>query len=110
MLARSMPRWCLFSSMAESMQPTEPRRLAEYAILREVVVELAARSLTPALRSAEMPRLHAAIDLAVGESVRQYMGARERTLRALNLISEAALDQADVVVFLNKLLAVLCET
>src|SRR5205085_3239535 len=84
--------------------------VAEYAILREVVVELAARSLTPALRSAEMPRLHAAIDLAVGESVRQYMGARERTLRALNLISEAALDQADVVVFLNKLLAVLCET
>jgi signal transduction histidine kinase len=84
--------------------------VAEYAILREVLVELIRDKLAPAVRSAEMPRLHGAIDLAIAESIQQYTAARERTLRALNRISEAALDQADVLGFLDKLLTVLCET
>ncbi|HEY2029698.1 MAG TPA: GAF domain-containing sensor histidine kinase, partial [Myxococcales bacterium] len=84
--------------------------VAEYALLREVLVELILSKLSPAVRSAEMPRLHGAIDLAIAESIQQYTAARERTLRALNRISEAALDQADVLGFLDKLLTVLCET
>ena len=84
--------------------------VAEYQILREALVGLIVGKLAPSLRSAEMPRLHAAIDLAVSESVRQYMATRERTLQALNQISEAALDHADVLGFLDKLLAVLCAT
>jgi len=84
--------------------------VTEYALLREVLTELILEKLSPAVRSAELPRLHGAIDLAIAESVQQYTAARERTLRALNRISEAALDQADVLGFLNKLLTVLCET
>jgi PAS domain S-box-containing protein len=84
--------------------------VAEYKVLRECLLDLAVRELAPAVRSAEMPRLHAAIDLAIAESVVRYTTARERTLKALDRISEAALDQADVVGFLDKLLSVLSET
>lgn len=84
--------------------------VTEYQLLREALVELIVARLAPSLRSAEMPRLHAAIDLAIRESVRQYTAVRERSLRALNRISEAALDQSDVAGFLNQLLQVFSET
>src|SRR5436305_7813663 len=68
----------------------------EYAILRRCITELASRTHTPALRSAELPRLHEAIDQAIATSVVRYTEARERTLRALDRISSAALVHHDV--------------
>ncbi len=84
--------------------------VTEYSILRECLLELAYRELAPARLSAEMPRLHEAIDLAISESVARFSAAHDRTLRALDRISEASLEQPDVLGFLNKLLGVLLET
>jgi len=70
--------------------------VAEYSILRRCITELATRRHTPALRSAELPRLHEAIDQAISTSVVRYAEARERTLRALDRISAAALVHHDV--------------
>jgi signal transduction histidine kinase len=68
----------------------------EYAVLRRCVTELAFSEHAPALRSGELPRLHEAIDHAISTSVVGYTEARERTLRALDRISSAALGHHDV--------------
>jgi len=75
-----------------------PTFLDEYSTLRECLLELASRELSPARLSAEMPRLHAAIDLAISESVTRFSGAHDRTLRALDRISAAALEEPEVLV------------
>jgi signal transduction histidine kinase len=84
--------------------------VTEYSVLRECLLELAYRELAPARLSAEMPRLHEAIDLAISESVARFSEAHDRTLRALDRISEASLEEPDVLGFLNRLLRVLLET
>src|SRR5919201_585066 len=84
--------------------------VAEYAILRRCITELAAQRHTPALRSAELPRLHEAIDQAIATSVVRYTAARERTLRALDRISSAALVHHDVESLLPRLLDAFLET
>jgi PAS domain S-box-containing protein len=78
--------------------------VAEYAILRQCITELASRTHAPALRSAELPRLHEAIDQAIASSVVRYTEARERTLRALDRISTAALVHHDVESLLPRIL------
>jgi PAS domain S-box-containing protein len=78
--------------------------VAEYAILRRCITELASRTHAPALRSAELPRLHEAIDHAIASSVVRYTEARERTLRALDRISTAALVHHDVESLLPRIL------
>jgi len=84
--------------------------VAEYSMLRGSILDLVTDEGAQAMRSSEMSRLHQALDLAIGTSVARYTRARERTLRALDRISEAALDQADVIGFLDKLLLVVSET
>jgi PAS domain S-box-containing protein len=78
--------------------------VTEYAILRRCITELAAETHAPALRSAELPRLHEAIDHAIATSVVRYAEARERTLRALDRISSAALVHHDVESLLPRIL------
>jgi len=78
--------------------------VAEYAILRRCITELAAATHAPALRSAELPRLHEAIDQAIATSVVRYAEARERTLRALDRITSAALVHHDVESLLPRIL------
>ena len=78
--------------------------VAEYAVLRRCITELASRMHTPALRSAELPRLHDAIDQAIATSVVRYTEARERTLRALDRIATAALVHHDVESLLPRIL------
>ena len=78
--------------------------VAEYAVLRRCITELASRMQTPALRSAELPRLHDAIDQAIATSVVRYTEARERTLRALDRIATAALVHHDVESLLPRIL------
>ncbi|HET9752589.1 MAG TPA: ATP-binding protein, partial [Myxococcales bacterium] len=84
--------------------------VAEYAVLRRCITELASSTHTPALRSAELPRLHDAIDQAIGISVVRYTAARERTLRALDRISSAALVHHDVPSLLPRTLDAFLET
>lgn len=76
----------------------------EYSILRRCITELAAQTHAPALRSAELPRLHEAIDQAIASSVVHYAESRERTLRALDRISSAALVHHDVETLLPRIL------
>jgi PAS domain S-box-containing protein len=78
--------------------------VAEYAVLRRCITELASERHTPALRSAELPRLHEAIDMAIASSVVRYAESRERTLRALDRISSAALVHHDVESLLPRIL------
>jgi PAS domain S-box-containing protein len=73
-------------------------------VLRRCITELALRMHTPALRSAELPRLHDAIDQAIATSVVRYTEARERTLRALDRIATAALVHHDVESLLPRIL------
>ncbi|GAC1594110.1 MAG: hypothetical protein NVS4B10_01430 [Myxococcales bacterium] len=84
--------------------------VSEYSALRKSIVGLAVREGAPAIRSAEMPRLHEAIDRAIATSVQRYTMARERTLRALDRISTAAFGVHDPAGFLPRTLAVLLET
>jgi PAS domain S-box-containing protein len=82
----------------------------EYAILRRCITEMAYDDHTPALRSGELPRLHEAVDLAISTSVVRYTQARERTLRALDRISTAALAHPDVESLLPNALYAFLET
>ena len=82
----------------------------EYAILRQCIVELAHQEGAPALRSAELARLHSGIDRAIIISTARYHDASERTLRALDRISSAALTHREPERMLPELLKVLLET
>src|SRR5258708_17333318 len=62
--------------------------VAEYAILRRCITELAARA--AAVRSPDLPRLHAAIHHATAAPQRRYTEARQRTLRPLDRSSTPA--------------------
>src|SRR5712671_5012743 len=63
----------------------------EYAILRRCIVELVHDEGAPAMRSAQLARLHTGIDRAIVTSTASYHQASERTLRALERISSTAL-------------------
>src|SRR5215470_1392742 len=82
----------------------------EYGILRECITGLSVRSGAPAIRSAELPLLHRAIDHAISISVGRYAAARERTLRALDRISTTALAHRDVESLMASLLNAFLET
>jgi len=84
--------------------------VAEYAILRECIATMAHAESSPSLLSAELPNLHRALDLAIAASVERYSRTRERTLKALDRISTAALAVREVDGFLPKTLAALLET
>ncbi len=84
--------------------------VVEYAILRRSITDLAFHTDAPSIRSQELPRLHAAIDQAISTSVVRYTEARERTLRALDRISSAALIHHDVEALLPTTLHAFLET
>src|SRR5690349_2369409 len=76
----------------------------EYAILRHCIVELVHREGAPAMRSAQLARLHSGIDRAIVTSTARYHEASERTLRALDRISSAALTHREPEKMLPELL------
>lgn len=82
----------------------------EYAILRRCIVESVHREGAPAMRSAQLARLHSGIDRAIVTSTAHYHEASERTLRALDRISSAALTHREPEKMLPELLKVLLET
>src|SRR5438067_4472685 len=82
----------------------------EYAILRQCIIDLDHHESAPAMRSAQLARLHSGIDRAIVTSTARYHEASERTLRALDRISSAALTHRDPERMLPELLKVLLET
>src|SRR5207302_1344848 len=82
----------------------------EYAILRTCIIDLVHHESAPAMRSAQLARLHSGIDRAIVTSTARYHEASERTLRALDRISSAALTHRDPEKMLPELLKVLLET
>jgi PAS domain S-box-containing protein len=88
----------------------------EYALLRTCILQRygehletsGATSLSVAMR--EVVRFNRTFDEAVAAAVSRYARARERTLVALDRISEAALGTEDLDAFLPRLLRVILET
>jgi signal transduction histidine kinase len=88
----------------------------EYALLRTCILQCygehleasGATSLAVAMR--EVVRFNRTFDEAVGAAVSRYSRARERTLVALDRISEAALGTEALDTFLPRLLRVILET
>lgn len=82
----------------------------EYSILRQCIIDLVHHESAPAMRSAQLARLHSGIDRAIVTSTARYHEASGRTLRALDRISSAALTHRDPDKMLPELLKVLLET
>ncbi len=81
----------------------------EYALLRRcILMRLEAAAVYPA--PATLALLDELIDQAVSRSVQSYTRLRERTLRSLDSIMQAALDSPDVATLLRRLLALLMES
>ncbi|HEX8434119.1 ATP-binding protein [Archangium sp.] len=88
----------------------------EYALLRTCILQRYGEHLevsgatSLAVAMGEVVRFNRTFDEAVGAAVSRYARARERTLVALDRISEAALGTEDLDTFLPKLLRVMLET
>ena len=82
--------------------------VSEFSLLRDCVIQLWAER--PDALDAEAHSIRAlnqAIDAAVAASISRYTAARDRTIRALDLISTAALESRRLDEFLDRLLAAL---
>ncbi|WNG34475.1 PAS domain-containing protein [Archangium violaceum] len=88
----------------------------EYALLRACILQRygehveAAGAASMAVAMREVVSFNRTFDEAVAAAVSRYARARERTLVALDRISEAALGTEDLNTFLPKLLRVMLET
>jgi PAS domain S-box-containing protein len=88
----------------------------EYALLRGCILQLyaehveSAGAASLAVAMQEVVRFNRTFDEAVAAAVSRYARARERTLVALDRISEAALGTEDADIFLPRLLRVMLET
>jgi PAS domain S-box-containing protein len=83
---------------------------AEFAVLRKIILDVWQEQVGRMVQVQEVARLNEAIDVAVTMSVTRFAASRERTLKALDRISAAALGSGDVDAFLPKLIQVLQET
>jgi PAS domain S-box-containing protein len=82
----------------------------EYTILRQSILDLYESRVSATIDLHDVRRLHLAIDEAVEESATRFSSARERVLKALDRISEAALGTDDLDEFLQRLLEAMLET
>src|SRR5262245_26933634 len=76
----------------------------EYALLRRAVLDLWESEVGPSIDLAELRNLEAAFDEAVAQSAKRYAQAREKLLKALDRVSEAALTSTNLDAFLDGLL------
>ncbi|HEX8702706.1 MAG TPA: PAS domain S-box protein [Myxococcaceae bacterium] len=82
----------------------------ELSALRDVILELWEQEVAGAISVREVRLLDQAIDEAIAASAARFAEARERTLRALDRVSSAALGTGDLSTFLPQLMTVLLET
>jgi PAS domain S-box-containing protein len=86
---------------------------SEYALLRACILRLYSEHVgerNAAVLVREMLLFSQTFDMAVGTAVARYASTRERTLVALDRISEAALGTEDLGTFLPRLLRVIVES
>ena len=76
----------------------------EYALLRRAILDLWESEVGPSIALADLRSLEAAFDEAVTQSAKRYAQAREKRLRALDRVSEAALTSTNLDPFLDGLL------
>jgi signal transduction histidine kinase len=84
--------------------------VAEFSSLRDAITELFSDEMRDDEALHETRLLDQSIDGAISLSVVRYAEARDRTLRALDRISTAALDADGVDEFLQRLVVVMAET
>jgi hypothetical protein len=83
--------------------------VTELSMLRRCVLDLMEEESGPTLTLEEIRRLDLIFDEAIATSVSHYATARDRLLRALDRISEAALGSSSLDVFLPRLLRIALE-
>lgn len=84
--------------------------IKEFSALRQCILALWERTVGATITVAELGRLDAALDQSIMESTLSFAHARERMLKAVDRISEAALGTAELDPFLQKLLQATLET
>jgi len=77
--------------------------VVEFNLLRGAILDLWAREIGAAVDVRELRHLGDAFDGALAESAAKYASAREKLLKALDRVSEAALGSADLEKFLQNL-------
>src|SRR5215471_1836848 len=77
--------------------------VVEFNLLRRAILDLWAREMGADIDVRELRHLGDAFDDALAESAAKYASAREKLLRALDRVSEAALGSADLEKFLQNL-------
>ena len=76
----------------------------EYGFLRGAILDLWESEVGPSIDVAELRQLDAAFDEAVTQAALRYAQSREKLLKALDRVSEAALTSANLDAFLEGLL------
>jgi PAS domain S-box-containing protein len=84
--------------------------IEEYALLRRTILDLWERDVAGTIALAEVRRLDLAIDQAIEQASVRFANTRQRTLKALDRISEAALGTEDLDSFLRQLLQATLES
>ncbi|MDY7229038.1 PAS domain S-box protein [Hyalangium rubrum] len=82
----------------------------ELSALRDTILELWEQEVAVGISVREVRQLDRAIDETITASATRFSLARERTLRALDRVSSAALGTGDLNTFLPQLMTVLLET
>jgi len=77
--------------------------VVEFNLLRRAILDLWAKEMGADIDVRELRHLGDAFDDALAESAAKYASAREKLLRGLDRVSEAALGSADLDVFLQDL-------
>src|SRR5436190_23420880 len=83
--------------------------ITEYSLLRRSILDQYASQIGSTLDLSELRKLDAALDESVRQATVRYAEAREKQLKALDRISEAALGPNDLQTFLKNLLRVTLE-
>jgi signal transduction histidine kinase len=84
--------------------------VVELAILRDCILQLWDRERAPGAARPEIRFLNRSVDRAISASIERYTLARDRTLKALDRISAAALEARRLDDLLQRLLEVMVET
>jgi len=84
--------------------------IKEFSLLRQCTLALWERTVGSSITVMELRRLDAALDQSIADSTVSFARARERMLRAVDNISDAALGTADLEAFLQKVLQATLET
>jgi signal transduction histidine kinase len=84
--------------------------VVELAVLRDCVLEVWDKERAPGAARPEVRFLNRSVDRAITASIERYVASRDRTLRALDRISAAALECRRLEDLLDRLLRVLAET